>query len=330
MRHRPEAQGSARSADDARVAHHRPARIGSLDAGVRVRGGAHRRAEATTAMRQVSPAPTPTCTALRTEGVIISIEDVRARRALVLLAVARPLPRDRDGGRRPHGRAHLERAAEGARRAARAHGVGAVRAERRRPAAHDPLARAHPAAARARHRRRRRAHRRSAPASTWRSPSSPRATPSATSAWRSDWRRMPRPAPAATTCCARVLAVRGVGDAVEVAGAHRAGGDRGCEGADRRARRGGARRPAAHARHRRGRRRAAGRPRRSSPRSRTTRSAARRAACATASTACSPTCSRCSATCCMLQFGRRRRPHQPRARARAARARGAAGRRSAR
>ena len=133
-----------------------------------------------------------------------------------------------------------------------------------------------------------RAHRRSAPASTSRSPSSPRATPSATSAWRSDWRRMPRPAPAATTRCARCSRVRGVGDAVEVAGriVQAATDDAKALTAERdeaeRAE------PAAHARHRRGRRRAARRALAAVARSRTTRSAARRAAFATASTACSP------------------------------------------
>ena len=55
-----------------------------------------------------------------------------------------------------------------------------------------------------------------------------------------------------------VLRVRGVGDAVEVAGRDRAGGHRRREGAHRGARRGGAVGSAAHARHRRGRRGAAG------------------------------------------------------------------------
>jgi DNA polymerase-3 subunit delta' len=52
-----------------------------------------------------------------------------------------------------------------------------------------------------------------------------------------------------------VLAVRGVGDAVEVAGRVVAAGHRRREGTDGREGRGGALEPAAHARHRRGRRR---------------------------------------------------------------------------
>ena len=88
------------------------------------------------AMRQVLAGTHPDLTALRTEGVIISIKDARALVERSYFApVARAVPRDRDGGCRSHGRAHLQRAAEGARRAAGAHGVGAVRAERRRPAA---------------------------------------------------------------------------------------------------------------------------------------------------------------------------------------------------
>ena len=81
-------------------------------------------------MRQVLAGTHPDMTALRTEGVIISIKDARcAGRALLLRPVARTAPGHRHGGCRPHGRAHLQRAAQGARGAAGADRVGAVRTE---------------------------------------------------------------------------------------------------------------------------------------------------------------------------------------------------------
>ena len=70
----------------------------------------------------------------------------------------RPLPGDGHRGRRPDERAHLQRAAQGPRGAAVAHGLDPVRAERGGPDPDHPLARSQRAAARAERRRRRRTH----------------------------------------------------------------------------------------------------------------------------------------------------------------------------
>ena len=109
-------------------------------------------------MRQVAARTHPDLGVLSTERVIITIDEVRKLVASSpVLAVGRPLPRDGHRRRRPHDRAHLERAAQGARGAAAAHGVDPVRAERGRPAS-PPSARAcAPCGCGFRRRRRRRA-----------------------------------------------------------------------------------------------------------------------------------------------------------------------------
>ena len=119
-----------------------------------------------------------------TEKVTITIEEVRvADRRRPARAVPGPVAGDHPRGRRPDGRAHLERAAQGHRGAAAAHRLAAVRAEPAGRRGDDPLPvpRRRPAGAAG---RRRRARSWSGTASSRPSRRRRRAPRRATSAWR--------------------------------------------------------------------------------------------------------------------------------------------------
>ncbi len=161
------------------------------------------------------PARHPDLAVLSTDRVIISIDEVRELvQRSQYSPTGRPLPRDDHRRRRPHGRAHLQRAAQGARRAAAAHGLDPVRAERGRPHPDHPLAGAHRAAAGARGRRGRRAARapRRRRCRRWRPARRARRSP--TSAWRTGSRPTRRRADDASRRSTLALGIRSVSGAV--------------------------------------------------------------------------------------------------------------------
>jgi hypothetical protein len=154
--------GHRRLVDDPLVAHHGSARLRPVESRLRVRDraaqrGPRRRRRGAAAGRGAQPSR-PRRSQHRPRDHH-GRRGAQARRDEQLLPVGGPLPRDGDRRRRPHGRAHVERAAQGPRGAAAAHRVDPVRPERGRPAAHHPVARAFGAPAHPLGRRRRRAHR---------------------------------------------------------------------------------------------------------------------------------------------------------------------------
>ena len=249
---------------------------------------------------QVQARTHPDLGVLSTDRVIITIDEVRQLVAVEpVLAVGRPLPRHGHRRRRPHDRAHLQRAAQGARRAAAAHRLDPLRAQRGRPDPDHPLARAHACgcACPSVDEVAELIARRDGVEPARRDPRRARGAV-ATSAWRTASRRTTRRATGARRTLELALGIRSVSRRGARRGRAGRGRRRRRQGDHRGARRRGARRArcarSASSRAARSRRRCA----RSSRRSKTTRSGAPPAACATGSTASWSTCCRCTATSC--------------------------------